>query len=71
MVTRKEYEIERLESFIKWCKSEKRLIKMLSKRPIPSYGQPILVKRLKEKDADIEKAEQLLEFLRSDKGCME
>ena len=63
----REYEIERLESYIRWCKSEKRLIKMLSKRPIPVEGQPILLKRLKEKDEEIKKAKERLDELEKQK----
>ena len=59
----REYEIERLESFIRWCKSEKRSIKRLSERSIPSRGQPILLQRLEEKDKEIKKAKERLDEL--------
>ena len=63
----REYEIERLESFIRWCKSEKRSIKRLSERPIQHHGQLILSKKLKEIDKEIKKAKERLDELMTQK----
>ena len=63
----REYEIERLESYINWLKSEKRLIKMLSERPISIDGQPILSKRLEDKDKEMKKAKKRLDELKKQK----
>ena len=63
----REHEIAYTESRINHLKSEKRLIKMLSGRPIPVEGQPILLKRLKEKDEEIKKAKERLDELMKQK----
>lgn len=59
----RENEIERLESYIRWLKSEKRSIKMLSERPIPAHGQSFLLKKLGEKDKEVKKAKERLDEL--------
>ena len=66
-IVQREYEIERLESFIRWCKSEKQLIKMLSQRPIPIDGQPILSEKLEYKDKEMKKVKKQLDKLKKQK----
>ena len=66
LITR-ELEIEYVESWVSHLKSEKRLIKMLSERHIPVEGQPILLKKLKEKDDQIKKAKERLDKLMKQK----
>lgn len=63
----REYEIERLESYISWLKSEKQSIKRLSERPIPIDGYPILSEKLEYKDKEIRKANKLLDKLKKEK----
>lgn len=58
-----EYEIERLESYIRWLKSEKRSIKTLSERSISPRGQHILSEKIEEKDNKIKKAKERLDEL--------
>ena len=62
IVTR-EHEVERLESYIRWLKSEKRSIKTLSERPISPRGQHILSEKIDEKDNKIKKAKERLDEL--------
>ena len=62
-IVSREHEIERLESYIRWLKSEKRSIKMLSERPISPRGQHILSEKIDEKDNKIKKAKERLDEL--------
>ena len=63
----REYEIERLESYINWLKSEKHLIKVLSQRPISIDGQPILSKKLEDKNNEMKRIKKLLDKLKKQK----
>lgn len=63
----REYEIECLESYISWLKSEKQSIKKLSERPIPIDGYPILSKKVEDKNKEMKKAKKRLDKLKKEK----